>query len=572
MLSGGVEIILFTWVFLAVFFAGDMLGRGAPRISIFRRFAGIILLIAGLSAIQILPFLDLLGHSQKTDSSLGGFSSMPPLGWANFLVPLFGCLQSPTGLYFQPDQIWVTSYYLGISSIALALVALVSVPGRRTITLALMAAFFLALALGEAGYIYKWLLSAFPPLGLIRFPVKFVIPIAFIVPVMAASAVSVAANAVPTQTRNLRIRTIAVGAVLLLLLGLICWFSYRYPISKKLAGETCANAMIRGLFLVAILTLFLCREKSPSSRSWKMDLLLRCGLLFLLWLDVWTHAPKQAPTLQKELLVADLKTHRTMNPLPVPGESRAMLSRAALGTFDRTILGDSTSSYLGIRLGLYCNCNLLEGIPKVDGFYPLNLKRPAAIEHQLYNLRELNEAVVNFLAVSQITADGSSTDWRHRTNYLPVIWAGQKPIFAADPEALRGIFAPDFDPAKMIYLPADARTMVPITHQTEAQILDHSFESHRVSALVRAEETSIVSIAQAFYHPWKAYIDGTPARIWLANYAFQALIVPSGKHEITLVYRDSRFFAGVAISTASLLVCLIAWLVSQLKTMEIAAE
>lgn len=560
MFTGGVEIILFTWLFLAIFCAGDLLAHEISRACIFRRFTAIVLLIAGLSAIQILPFLDLLQHSQRSDSSLGGISSMPALGWANFLVPLFGTLQSTTGLYFQPGQWWLTSYYLGIGSVALVLVALVSMPSRRHITLGLLAAFFLTLALGDAGFLYKWLLSAFPPLGLIRYPVKFVIPVAFIVPILAGVTISKTATAVPAQARRLRIRTVVVGTMLLFLLGLIGWYSYNYPVSKDLVDATGMNALVRGLFLAAILMLLLFRLNSGSSLSRTMQLLLRCGFLFLLWLDVWTHAPKQAPTIPKELLVADLKTHRGMSPLPVAGESRAMLSRAAQATFDRTLLGDSAKSYLGIRLGLYCNCNLLEDIPKVDGFYPLNLKRPAAIENRLYNIPELNEGVLNFLAVSQITADGGVTEWRHRTNYLPMISAGQKPVFAADAEALRGIFAREFDPATMIYLPEDARTQVPVTHQAQARILVHRFDNHSVSASVRAEETSVVSIAQAFHHSWKGYIDGTPARVWLANYAFQALVVPPGDHEILLLYRDSRFLAGIVISIASLLICLIAWL------------
>ena len=43
--------------------------------------------------------------------------------------------------------------------------------------------------------------------------------------------------------------------------------------------------------------------------------------------------------------------------------------------------------------------------------------------------------------------------WETRTNYLPLVTAGQRPVFAGDDEALRAVFAPDFDSRRVVYLP-----------------------------------------------------------------------------------------------------------------------
>jgi uncharacterized membrane protein YfhO len=53
-------------------------------------------------------------------------------------------------------------------------------------------------------------------------------------------------------------------------------------------------------------------------------------------------------------------------------------------------------------------------------------------------------------------------------------------------------------------------------------------------------------------------VDGQPVHLWRANYAFQAVEVPAGVHEVKLVYEDRRFYAGAAISLATLAGCLIA--------------
>ena len=123
MLSGGAEVIIQTWLLLGALWLAKAVvaGRGTqvpslkstarsrkPQVPISWftgsddaqgwvpmawRFALVVLLVAGLAAAQLLPFLDLLAHSQR-DSGYGGggmsgVCAMPLTGWVNFLVPLF---------------------------------------------------------------------------------------------------------------------------------------------------------------------------------------------------------------------------------------------------------------------------------------------------------------------------------------------------------------------------------------------------------------------------------------------------------------------------------------------------
>ena len=61
--------------------------------------------------------------------------------------------------------------------------------------------------------------------------------------------------------------------------------------------------------------------------------------------------------------------------------------------------------------------------------------------------------------------------------------------------------------------------------------------------------------AQTYYHPWHAYVDGQPVRLWRANYAFQAVVIPAGAHQVRLVYEDRRFNFGAVVSLATLAGC-----------------
>jgi uncharacterized membrane protein YfhO len=68
-----------------------------------------------------------------------------------------------------------------------------------------------------------------------------------------------------------------------------------------------------------------------------------------------------------------------------------------------------------------------------------------------------------------------------------------------------------------------------------------------------------VVIAQSYYPAWKARVDGRPARIWRANYAFQAIEVPGGRHRIQVAYEDNWLRTGAVLSVLGLLTCAGLW-------------
>jgi uncharacterized membrane protein YfhO len=80
-----------------------------------------------------------------------------------------------------------------------------------------------------------------------------------------------------------------------------------------------------------------------------------------------------------------------------------------------------------------------------------------------------------------------------------------------------------------------------------------------VEAVVETSQPTLLVVAQTFYSPWRARIDGKPATLWRANGAYQAVEVPSGRHTVTLAYEDRGFMLGVVLSVMSLLTCAVLW-------------
>ena len=564
MLSGAPEVIILTWGFLGVLWLADF-GLGAPpRVRSLSRFAGVVCLTAGLSAAQLLPFLDLLAHSQRGASFGDAKWSMPGDGWANYLVPLFHCFPGQQGVYGQHDQYWTTSYYLGVGAVALALLAVWRLRDRMTWLLAGLAVFTVAVAMGEAGPVYGLLKRVVPLMGFMRFPIKFVILVTFVVPLLAAQGVGWLQSRPDQQWPAERKRILFLAVALLAGIAAIAGWEWLRPLADDKVPVILQSALLRAVFLALILGVFFALRRAEEP---KMQRLLRVCLLMLLWFDVFTLGPKLSPTVSRArngyepdlIRQYEIQQGRKWDTQLRFGDSRAMESVDSMNKILFQAVEDTADDVLGRRLSMFANFNLYDHVPKFDGFYSLNLKAIQELVVRVYLSTNAMPGLKDFLGIAYVNHPTNAVDWVSRSTFLPLITTGQEPLFVADDTALADITADDFNPARFVYLPPEARPLI-TARRTEAKIISHQAAEHRLTAEVEAPASAMLVVAQAYYYPWKAYVDGQPARLWRANYAFQALEVPAGRHQVLLVYQDKVFRMGVIISLGALAVCLVAWI------------
>ncbi|PYI84896.1 MAG: hypothetical protein DME26_12390 [Verrucomicrobia bacterium] len=521
-----------------------------------RRFPAILALIIGLSAAQLLPFFELVQHSHRGAEYAAGIWAMPAWGWANFIVPLFHCIQSDIGTFYQPDQYWTTSYYPGVGIVALAVLAFSRWREKRVWLLGTLALLSLILALGDRGYLYHWLRAVFP-LGAMRFAIKFVLLAIFLLPLLAASAVSEQAPRTENSPANVVRWTATIWLCLVGLIGYLVWSAGQHPHQFEDPSATLQSGLTRAIFLTLILGAFLLLGRAKKA---KRQLLWGMCLLLLVWADVMTHAPRQNPTVDSAIYAPGLPDLQRLDPKPTPGQSRALLSREALSRFYATGFSNLVATYYGQRLGLFANCNLLERIPKVDGFFSLYLREQRELHFQIYDEnKQLHPHVADFLSACQVTSPTNVTAWEARPTYLPMITAGQKPVLRDPKNILNEMLAPGFDPEHEVYLPLAAQTTLTATNAAKARATLNEFTAHHLVLEVEAAQPTLVVISQAFYPAWKAYVDRKPTRLWQANHAFQALEVPAGRHAVRLAYEDHRFYVGAVVSAITLMACGIAW-------------
>jgi hypothetical protein len=257
----------------------------------------------------------------------------------------------------------------------------------------------------------------------------------------------------------------------------------------------------------------------------------------------------------------EVTSFRKMTPRPEPGYSRIALDMSTTLRFHFNFLPNPYQDYLCHRLVGAYNCNLLEGIPKIGGCYSLFLRAPNETMAYLFaSATNVSGGLADYLGICQLTKAGSDFEWSPRFSYLPLVTAGQQPLYLRPIATLNALENSAFDPRRIIFLPPEAQAQIQSQGPCLATIRSNRFSAHRLEFAVDTPQPCLVSIAQSFYPAWHAYVDGQPTKIWPANYAFQALQVPAGRHHVTVVYEDKGFRWGLTVSLFSLAGGLMLWM------------
>lgn len=87
------------------------------------------------------------------------------------------------------------------------------------------------------------------------------------------------------------------------------------------------------------------------------------------------------------------------------------------------------------------------------------------------------------------------------------------------------------------------------------------YEPNRVLVDVRTPVNGILVLTDNYAPGWRAFLDGQSVPMYIADYAFRAVVVPAGQHQVEFAYRPWSFYIGATISlvTAMVLVAGFIW-------------
>jgi hypothetical protein len=530
-----------------------------------------------LAAAQLLPTAELLGHSQRAggaDYEFAATYSYSPWRLITLLAP--DLLGNPArGEFFGYGNYWEDAAYIGVVPLLLALgtagrsLVEVSRRRRRTSTTAPAAGLpYLLLAVASAGVVwalgrntpvFPLLYEHVPTFNLFQAPARIMLWPVFALSLLAGMG---ADDWQALQARALYwTRLGTAGAAAMLLVGLATtWLVLPdTQLEQQLRVAALAIAVAgAGLCLAGLLALARPQLLTPG---WALAVVVivagdlvyaNRGLIPAGPGDLYRREPAAA-----QALADAVGTHRLYQFRPDEQEVKfnRLLSFRSFGAPD---LGYET------REAMMANTALLSGYKSANNYDPLLVDRYVGLLDVLETTR--SPALLRMLDVA-VVASAAPLDWPvvaeggagvtfyrvpGQSQHHWVVYAAQ--MVTTEAAARRALAEPAFDPATTVILepaePAPARQAA-LTPTSNGIIISASLD-----------EPGWVVLAETYYPGWIVSVDGQPAPLLRANYAFQAVAVTAGEHTIVFDYRPRSFRLGLWISSGMLL----AWLAATLWT------
>lgn len=131
------------------------------------------------------------------------------------------------------------------------------------------------------------------------------------------------------------------------------------------------------------------------------------------------------------------------------------------------------------------------------------------------------------------------------------------------PETLDTLLSSEFPQNKKIILEQKIPLLL-TGEETHPQVFYKSYRETENVLGVKTGKNGLLFISDAYFPGWKVYVDGNQSSIFKANFAFRAIPIPAGDHEIKMVYEPESFFGGLRIAQASFTVLLLLLIISYL--------
>ncbi len=458
-----------------------------------RTFIIIGLVFAGLGAFQLFMFVEAVSLSHRVHYPLEeSFKwSLNPGQLLNIAIPYAASIQ--WHLINAVRNNWLTNTYGGLTVITLSAAALFKKREKITSYFILLALLGIALSLGKHSPICLWLYKNAPLFSLVRFPQRFFFLTSFALACLAGLGFD-----------NLKLsRTIP----FLIVLALVVF-------------DLGVNNVLEPAIPARCLT---------------------------------------EPTEQVRVVMKDLTLFRVM------GSPKIM---AGIPPVSKTIEGNQREykdRFFPNHLLLYKIYDALahDSLYFDDALLVLRRFAKSSTETQAKFMDFLN---IKYLSRPFQIEDGH-VEFLRKTNgnrlyrnkgVMPRAYLVNKAEVEKRENILNRMGAPSFDPGKTIFIEEPffkedkgAAAFLTNSFRNEVFILDYLPNFVRMRAVVKDKQWLFLS--DSYYPGWHVFVDDQPATIYRANYAFRAVYLSPGTHEVTWRYTPRCLFLGLGVSFSTLL-------------------
>ena len=122
----------------------------------------------------------------------------------------------------------------------------------------------------------------------------------------------------------------------------------------------------------------------------------------------------------------------------------------------------------------------------------------------------------------------------------------------SEKEALDLLSTSQVDPKQTALLeeePSEELSQSDDASTDEAEVTE--YEANQVQVKTSAEAPGLLVLSEVYYPSWKAYVDGRPAPVYVADGLLRSVAIPAGEHVVELRYESWTLRMGIAISVVA---------------------
>lgn len=489
-------------------------------------------------------------HYTKTESRRAGTEgegvgldyaqswSLHPEEIASLIVPEFVHFYRPDSrqnLYWGRNPLKLNTEYFGLVALVLSLVALARIrKDPRILPLVVLGAFALVFSLGPHTPLHALFYHFVPGMNVLRVPGMIAFLFAFPAILLAGITLDRFCHTLEEEdTKAMWVAGLVLGLPILLWAtatetGLSLWrqvFWSDIPADRAALARANLDHLQNGaglavLWLGALLTLGTLRARNRIGS--KSFLLLLVPIIFI---DTWRVD-------QPYLKYIDPALH------PDP-EVRFPNTVGALRADD--------SHYRVLVSGRRLQIDKVD-LVNVAYHEPFSVRRyDVVVRDHLSNLQMLNLLNTKYVVTDReiraaglvpVTTDRGAFLYRNQ-DALPFFYlAGKALVLTDEPAILAKLQEPGFDPAQAVILESDLPVPLSPSGEGRVNLLEFQERQGRMVFEVDTPTAQVLVISQNYFPYWSATVDGNPVDLFRANYLWQGVVIPPGRHRVELDYYD----------------------------------
>ncbi len=147
--------------------------------------------------------------------------------------------------------------------------------------------------------------------------------------------------------------------------------------------------------------------------------------------------------------------------------------------------------------------------------------------------------------------DNNINVFENRNAFPKAFLVGRYKVVADNHMILRTIFKKDTNLRDVAIL--ESNPGLDLSGGTTGSVNITKYEPNKIEIKASVKDSSLLVLSDPFYPGWKADVDGKPASIYRADYAFRAVYLPKGTHEVTFTYDPDSFKIGLALALLGVL-------------------